>query len=148
VVICLGALTGQLGWRAHQSDQAKQDRALFLEVGRQGALNLTTIDYARVDADVQRILDAATGGFHDDFQQRAQPFVAVVKQAQSKTEGTITAAGLESSSRDDGQVLVAVAVKTTYAGVPEQQPHAWRMRIDVHRVGTAAAKVSKVEFVA
>jgi Mce-associated membrane protein len=148
MVIALTPLTGWLGWRAHQSHKAEQVRALFLEVGRQGALNLTTIDYTRVDADVQRILDSATGGFHDQFQHRAQPFVQVVKQAQSKTQGTITAAGLESSSGDDGQVLVAVSVKATYAGAPEEQPHAWRMRIGVHRVGIAAAKVSNVEFVA
>jgi Mce-associated membrane protein len=148
MVIVLAALTGWLGWRAQQSHETAQDRALFLEVGRQGALNLTTIDYTRVDADVQRILDSATGGFHDEFQQRAQPFVQVVKQAQSKTQGTVTAAGLESSTADDGQMLVAVSVKATYGGAPEQQPHAWRMRISVHRVGAAAAKVSNVEFVA
>jgi Mce-associated membrane protein len=148
MVIALAALTAWLGWQAQQSHKAEQDRALFLEVGRQGALNLTTIDYTRVDADVQRILDSATGGFHDEFQQRAQPFVQVVKQAQSKTQGTVTAAGSESSSGDDGQVLVAVLVKATYGGAPEEQPHAWRMRISVHRVGAAAAKVSNVEFVA
>jgi Mce-associated membrane protein len=95
---------------------------------------------------VARILDSATGTFHDDFQKRSQPFIQVVKQAQSKTEGTVTAAGLESVNGDSAQVLVAVSVKTTNAGAPEQQPHAWRMRIDVQKVNDGV-KVSNVGFV-
>jgi Mce-associated membrane protein len=145
-VVVLAGLTGWLGFRAYKSHQADEQRKLFLEVGRQGALNLTTIDWQEADADVQRILDAATGTFYDDFQKRAQPFVEVVKQAQSKSVGTIAEAGLESESKDGAQVLVAVTVKTSNAGAPDQQPRAWRMRIFVEKVGNEA-KVSNVEFV-
>jgi Mce-associated membrane protein len=117
-------------------------------VGRQGALNLTTIDFQHADSDVQRILDSATGTFYDDFQKRAQPFVEVVKQAQSKSVGTIAEAGLEPQSitANGAQVLVAVTVKTSNAGAPEQAPRAWRMRITVQKVGDDA-KVANVEFV-
>jgi Mce-associated membrane protein len=146
MVVSLAALTGWLGFRTYQSQQAEAQRSLFLEVGRQGALNLTTISYTEAEADVARILDSATGTFHDDFQKRSQPFIEVVKQAQSKTEGTVTAAGLESVNGDSAQVLVAVSVKTTNAGAPEQQPHAWRMRIDVQKVNDGV-KVSNVGFV-
>jgi len=145
-VVVLAGLTGWLGFRAYKSHQADEQRKLFLEVGRQGALNLTTIDWQEADADVQRILDAATGTFYDDFQTRAQPFVEVVKQAQSKSVGTIAEAGLESESNDGAQVLVAVTVKTSNAGAPDQQPRAWRMRIFVQKVGDDA-KVSNVVFV-
>jgi Mce-associated membrane protein len=145
-VVALAALTGWLGFRTYQSHQAEEQRNLFLQVGRQGALNLTTIDFQQADQDVQRILDSATGTFYDDFQKRAQPFVEVVKQAQSKSVGTIAEAGLESESADGAQVLVAVTVKTSNAGAPDQAPRAWRMRISVQKVGDEA-KVSNVEFV-
>jgi Mce-associated membrane protein len=145
-VVVLAGLTGWLGFRAYKSHQADEQRKLFLEVGRQGALNLTTIDWQHADADVQRIVDSATGTFYDDFQKRAQPFVEVVKQAQSKSVGTIAEAGLESESNDGAQVLVAVTVKTSNAGAPDQPPRAWRMRISVQKVGNEA-KVSNVEFV-
>ncbi|CAA0131934.1 putative protein [Mycolicibacterium vanbaalenii] len=145
-VVALAGLTGWLGYRAYESTQAEAQRNLFLQVGRQGALNLTTINFETAEADVQRILDSATGTFYDDFQQRAQPFVEVVKQAQSKSEGTIAEAGLESSSEREAQVLVAVSVRTTNAGAPEQEPRAWRMRLLVEQVGDEA-KVSNVEFV-
>ena len=148
LVLALGGLTGWLGFRAYESRKAEDQRNLFLQVGRQGALNLTTIDWEHADADVQRILDSATGTFYDDFQRRAQPFVDVVKQAQSKSVGTISEAGLESESEsgDEAQVLVAVTVKTSNAGAPEQEPRAWRMRISVQKVGDEA-KVANVEFV-
>jgi Mce-associated membrane protein len=146
VVVALAGLTGWLGFRTYQSHQADEERNLFLQVGRQGALNLTTIDWQQADANVQRILDSATGTFYDDFQKRAGPFVEVVKQAQSKSVGTIAEAGLESESDNGAQVLVAVTVKTSNAGAPEQAPRAWRMRISVQKVGDDA-KVSNVEFV-
>jgi Mce-associated membrane protein len=146
VVLTLGGLVGWLSFRAYQSHQLDTQRKVFLQVGRQGALNLTTIDYQHVDNDVKRILDSATGKFYDDFQQRSQPFTEVVKQVKSKSVGTVTEAGLESESKDEAQVLVAVAVNTTVEGQPEQQPRAWRMRILVQKVGEDT-KVSNVEFV-
>jgi Mce-associated membrane protein len=146
LVLALGGLSGWLGFRAYESHQADEQRKLFLQVGRQGALNLTSINFENAEADVQRILDSATGTFYDDFQKRAQPFIDVVKQAQSKSVGTIAEAGLESNSENDADVLVAVTVKTSNAGAPEQEPRAWRMRISVQKVGDEA-KVSNVEFV-
>ncbi len=145
-VIAVSGLIAWLGYRTYESHQAQQQDQLFIQVARQGAMNLTTIDYTRVDADVQRILDSATGQFRNDFQKRSQPFIDVVRQAQSKSEGTIVEAALESQQGDQAQVLVAVTVKTSNAGAAEQQPRAWRMRISVQRVGNNA-KVSNVEFV-
>jgi Mce-associated membrane protein len=146
VVLGLAGLVGWLGWQAYQSHHIAAQRALFVQVARQGAVNLTTIDFAHAENDVQRILDSATGLFYDDFSKRSQPFVEVVKQAQSKSQGTVTEAGLESETSTDAQVLVAVSVKTSSAGAAEQAPRAWRMRISVHKVGDQP-KVSNVEFV-
>ena len=146
VLVVLGALFGWLGYRDYQTRQAGHQHDLFLQVGRQAALNLTTISADQADTDVARVLDSATGTFHDDWAQRAPAFVEMVQKAQSKSEGTVTAAGLESEASDRARVLVAVSVKTTNAGAPQQQPRAWRMRIDVQKVGNDA-KVANVEFV-
>jgi len=144
--VALAGLVGWLGVQAYQSHQRDQQRALFVQIARQGAVNLTTIDYTHADADVQRILDSATGTFYDDFAKRSQPFIDVVKQAKSTSQGTVTESGLASTERDTAQVLVAVTVNTSSAGAQEQQPRAWRMRISVQRLGDEA-KVSNVEFV-
>lgn len=146
VVVALAGLTGWTGFRAYKAYQGEKQRELFLQVGRQGAINLTTIDWEHAEADVQRVLDSATGTFYDDFQNRSAPFVEVVKQAQSKSVGTISEAGLESASSDEAKVLVAVSVNTSNLGAPQQEPRAWRMRLTVTKVGDDA-KVSNVEFV-
>lgn len=145
-VVALTGLGGWLGHRAYQFHHAQQQRNQFVQVGRQAAINLTTISFTEADADTQRIIDSATGPFRDDFQKRSPAFVEVVKQVQAKTEGTVTEAGLESDTNDQAKVLVAVTVKTSNAGAAEQQPRHWRMRITVQKVGDDA-KVSQVEFI-
>lgn len=145
VVIALATLAGWLGFRLYHLQQARTERNAYVQVGKQAALNLTTIDWQNADADVRRIIDGATGQFYDDFTKRSQPFIAVVKQTKSTTIGTVTEAALESQTAGTAQVLVAVSVKTTNA-VPDQPPRAWRMRISVQQVGDQP-KVSNVEFV-
>lgn len=145
IVATLAGLSGWLGYRAYQKHDVQARQSLYVATARQGAMNLTTINFTQVDADVQRILDLATGAFRDDFEQRSKPFMEVVKAAQSKSEGTVTDAGLESQRGDSAQVLVAVAVKSRTAG-GEEAPREWRMRIEVRSVGDDA-KVSNVVFV-
>lgn len=146
VVLALAATVGWLGFRAYHSHQDQVGRQMFLQVGRQCALNLTTIDWQHAEADVQRVLDSATGEFYDQFSKRKQPFIDVVKKAQSKSVGTITEAGVESESDNKAQVLVAVSIKTTNLGADDQPPREWRMRISVEKSG-GEAKISNVAFV-
>lgn len=145
-ILALSGVVGWLGFRTYQLRQEQAQREMFLQVGRQGAVNLTTIDWHSVNSDIQRILDSATGAFYDDFSKRSQPFIDVVKKVQSKSVGTVTEAGLESLSRNEARVLVAVSVKTSNLGDEDQPPRGWRMRIDVQKVDDGA-KVSNVLFV-
>jgi Mce-associated membrane protein len=146
-ILALLGVAGWLGYRVHEDHQEQAQRNLYVQVARQTAINLTTINYTEVDADIKRVLDSATGGFHEEFQNRSKPFVEVVKKVQSKTEGTIAESGLLTYTKDQAQVLVAVAVKTSMAAAPaDQEPRRWRMRLTVDKTGDGA-KVSNVEFV-
>jgi Mce-associated membrane protein len=163
-LLAVGGLAGWLGVQAHRAEQSKQDKELYLQVARQGAMNLTTIDYQEADTDIQRILDSATGSFYEDFSQRSAPFVEVVKQTQSKTVGTVTEAGLESADGNQAQAIVAVNVTTSNntagannapgpnngggpnAAAAPQAPRIWRMRLSMQRVGQDV-KISNVSFV-
>lgn len=146
MAVGIAALGGWFGFRDYQTHRIQQERELLIQVGRQGALNLTTIDWQHADADIQRILDSATGAFYEDFSKRSKPFVEVVQKAQSKSVGTVTEAGLESQSGDQAQVLVAVSVKTTSLAAAEPDSRHWRMRISVQKIGSDA-KISNVAFV-
>lgn len=146
LVTVLIALCGWLGYRVNQDSQENRLRATLIQVAKQGAVNLTTIDYLTAESDVQRIIDSATGEFAEDFRARSTPFIDVVKQAKSQSVGTVTEAGLESVSGQQGRVLVSVTVKTISDGRVEEQPRYWRMRMTVSQQ-TDGAKVADVEFV-
>ena len=135
-----------LGYRDYQIRHAEHRADEMVQAARAGMLSLTTIDHEHVDDDVQRILDASTGSFRDDFEQRAKPFADAARKAQSKSIGTVTAAGVESAAVSEGQVLLAMTVMTSNRGVPETLPKAWRTRVTVTATD-AGYKVSRVEFV-
>ncbi|UQB93143.1 MULTISPECIES: hypothetical protein [Mycobacterium] len=143
--IAIAALCGWLGFQLYQSQRDQQQVERFLQAGRQAALNLTTISFTEVDVDVQRVLDSATGEFHDDFQKRSQPFIDLVKQTRTETKGKVTAAGLESQHGNQARVLVAVSVDTSTGGTHEEQVRMWRMHIDLMQVGNDVL-VSNVGF--
>jgi Mce-associated membrane protein len=141
--VVLAGLVGWLGFRAYEAHSLEAQRNLFVEAAQQGAVNLSTVDYQHADADAQRILDSTTGKFYDSFSRRKQSYIDNAKRARSKSVGTVTDAGLESRSADQGRVLVAVTVSSSD---PAQEQQFWRMRITVKKMGDAA-KVSDVVFV-
>lgn len=146
LVVALAALTGWLGYGFYQVHHEQQRRDMFVETARQGATNLTSIDWEHAEDDIQRVLDSSTGRFYDDFERRSKSFLDVVKQIKSKSVGTVTASGLESYSDDKADVLMSVTVRSTNAGVPEQAPQVWRMVLTVQDID-GKAKVSNVEFI-
>jgi Mce-associated membrane protein len=146
LVVALAALTGWLGYGFYQVHHEQQRRDMFMETARQGALNLTSIDWEHAEDDIQRVLDTSTGRFYDDFEKRSKSFLDVVKQIKSKSEGTVTSSGLESYSSGNANVLVSVTIRSTNAGVPQQAPQVWRMVLTVQDVD-GRAKVSNVEFI-
>lgn len=146
VIVALASLAGWSTFSWQQQDKEQVTRTEVLDAARQGATALTTIDAADIDADVKTILEASTGKFHDSFEERSVPFVEAVRQAQSKTEGTVTAAGIEKLDGAQAQVLVTVSVKTSNSGQPDQEPRSWRMRINVDK-DAERMKMSDVQFV-
>lgn len=146
VLLLAVALTGWAGWRDIDIRRSERAREQMVQAAREGLLALTAVDHREVDAGVQRILDASTGDFHDDFARRADSFKQAARQAQSTSVGTVTEAGLESVDGDRGRVLVALTVMTSNRGVPERKPKAWRTRATVQRTPDGF-KVAAVEFV-
>lgn len=134
------------GWREVEGRRADEARRQMVAAGRAGLLALTTIDHTEIDRDVERILDASTGAFYDDFAQRAESFKAAARKVQSTSVGTVREAGLESVDGDSARVLVAMTVMTSNRGQPEQQPKSWRTRVTVTRTPDGF-KVAEVEFV-
>jgi Mce-associated membrane protein len=147
VVAAALCVTAVVQWRGLQDEQgALSERQAFLQAGRQGALNLTTIRWDNADSDVQRILDGAADPFRKDFADRSKSFIAVVKEAKSTSTGEITEAGIASVDANIAQVVVSATVKTSNVGAAEQEPRAWRMKVTVEEKDNRML-VTNVEFV-
>ncbi|MGV9827161.1 hypothetical protein [Gordonia sp. NPDC003429] len=59
---------------------------------------------------VQRILDGATGTFHDEFAQSAQSYTEFVERTGTVAHATVTGTGVAARSGDAATVLVAATV--------------------------------------
>jgi Mce-associated membrane protein len=147
VLICLFALaSGVMLWKDHDATDREQRSANFIAGARQGVVNMTSLDFNRAKEDVQRVLDSSTGQFKDDFQQRAKDFTAVVEQSKVVTQGTVTAAAVESMDEHSASVLVSATSRITNSAGAKDEPRMWRLRVTVTEEG-GQYKMSKLDFV-
>jgi Mce-associated membrane protein len=133
ILICAFiAASAYMMWQRHEITERNQ--------------NITSLDFNRAKEDVQRVIDSSTGQFRDDFQQRAKDFTTVVEQSKVVTEGTVTAAALQSIDGNSALVLVAATSRITNAAGAKDEPRRWRLRVTVTEEG-GQYKVSKLEFI-
>jgi Mce-associated membrane protein len=147
LLICafVGA-SGYMLWQDRETTQRAQRTANFVAGARQGIINMTSLDFNKAKEDVQRVLDSSTGQFRDEFQQRAKDFTTVVEQSKVVTQGTVTAAALESMDEHSASVLVSATSLITNSAGAKEEPRAWRFRVTVTEDG-GQYKMSKVDFV-
>ena len=146
LIICFAGASGYMMWQHRDATERQQRAARFVAGARQGVVNMTSLDFRKAKEDVQRVVDSSTGEFKDDFQQRAKDFTTVVEQSKVVTEGTVTAAALESMDEHSASVLVSATSKITNAAGAKDEPRAWRLRVAVTEDG-GQYKMSKVDFV-
>ncbi|MET4046715.1 MULTISPECIES: hypothetical protein [unclassified Rhodococcus (in: high G+C Gram-positive bacteria)] len=148
VVVVLALLAGGvylfLANRATSAEDAQAER--FVQTARQTVLNLTTIHPDSAQEDVDRLLAGASGDFKAEFEGREGPFVDVVKQARVDSNGEIIEAGIENSSDDTADVLVAARAMVKNSDAEEPQPRDFRLRVTVADDGDVMT-ASRVEFV-
>lgn len=135
-----------MAWRYHAAAQDRERAAQFSAVARQGVVNMTTLDFTTPERDVARVLDGATGEFHDDFARRVDDFISVVRDSKVVTKGTVKSTAVESMTDSSAVVLVAATSTVTNAGGAKDEPRNWRLSVTVTRDGDQL-KMSKVEFI-
>lgn len=148
-MVLIGALLSASGYITVQHHAAVQDRqrtAAFIAAAKQGVIDMTSIDFQHAEADIQRVLDSATGQFKDDFAKEANDFVMASKQSQVVSRGVVNTAGVESMDRDSAVVLVsATSFVTNLAGAKEES-RSWRLRVTVAKDGDQI-KMAKLVYV-
>jgi Mce-associated membrane protein len=148
------AIIGGFAWLSvymelqhRDATQRQQREAAFVAAARQGVIYMTSLDFNKARADVQRLIDTTTGEFRDDFQQRADDFASVVAQSKAITEGTVNGAAIESVDGNSAAVLVLATSRITNSPPgKDEPPKTWRLKVTVTDVG-GHYKMSKVEYV-
>jgi Mce-associated membrane protein len=147
LLICGLVVFASLMLWQHKRVSMQQARAAeFVGAAQDGVVALLSIDYTHAKADVQRIIDASTGTFRDDFTRDADSWVKTAEDSKTVTKGSISAAALETVTGDSATVLLAASSKVTNANGAQEDPRAWRMSVTVVRDGDRL-KMSNVEFV-
>lgn len=145
VIALVAAVAG--GVAAAGPASADRERKEAVAAARQVAINLTSMKADTADADLQRLLDSATGEFRSEFADRQQPFVEIVKRAEVDTTGEAVAAGLDNLEGDRARVLVAVHSTVRNSAAAEGEPREYRLGITLDQVD-GRWLASKVDFIA
>ena len=145
-IAALLTLSGYMIWEHREAERLRQLDAEYSAAARQSVVTLMSLNFNNAEADVQRIIDNATGEFRDDFEAQAQDFVQVAKDSKVITEVSVNATGVESMTDDTAVVLVAASSRVTNSGGANQEPRTWRLSVSLQREGDQL-KMSKVEFV-
>ncbi len=125
----------------------QQRQEAFVAGAKQRVLDMISLDFHRAKADVQRVIDGSTGEFKDDFENRANDFIAVVEQSKAVTEGTVNGAAVESMGDNSAVVLVAATSRVTNSPPgKDEPPRIWRLKVTITDVG-GKYKMSKVEYI-
>jgi len=120
----------------------------YVDTGKAFALALVMVNAETVDADVDRVLDGATGEFRDGLQRGAAKMKKDTADEGKHTEAEVTGAGIASFDPDAGEaeVLVSLTTKTTNNTHAPREDALQRLTVTVVDTG-GAYKVSGVEFV-
>lgn len=99
------------------------------------------------EADVDWILDNATGKFHDQFAKTRDTFVQTLKATGVTTTASAKSVALKSIDYHDESavVLIAATAQPRNDSVGDQAPRNWRLIVTVEKVD-GAFKASNVEF--
>lgn len=117
--------------RLSDASEREDRRAEILQAARQRAVNFTTLDYRRLDRDLGRVLDGATGKFRTQFEEGTTDLRSLVTENQAVSSGEVLEAGIVSDDEDSARVLVVADSTVTNAADPQPQKRHYRLQLDL-----------------
>jgi Mce-associated membrane protein len=122
--------------KSHLDDRDALDaaRSAAVAAARQEIVNLDSLSWDTVDADLKRVLDGATGTFKDQFSRAQKDLKPVVVQRKSQSSGQVLFAGVVRADTDTATVLVAVdrTVKDSTDPAGAVAHDRWRVDLEKH----------------
>jgi Mce-associated membrane protein len=146
VVVTVLAIISVSRWQdQHRAEGLRQDA---LAAAKQAAVNFVSISESTVDADMQRIIDGATGDFKDQYVSNRATFKDQVVANKASSTGTVLRAAILSSDSDSAVVLVALDATVKNTGTPDGKLSHYRMQLSMAKdAGTGRWLVAQLDFV-
>ncbi len=136
VLLAASSLALAVTVRSHVNDRDALDSARNAAVAaaRQEIVNLDSLSWTTIDADLARVLEGATGTFKDQFGRAQTDLKTVVVQRKSISRGTVLFAGVVRADTDTATVLVAVdrTVKDSTDTKGAVAHDRWRVDLEKH----------------
>lgn len=110
-----------------------QDRQAVLNLARQQAVTLTTVNPKNVKEQMRLLLAHSTGEFRRQFDAASPTFAKVVNDGEVSSKGTVAEAGVVSLSDDRSSVLVALNSTVRNSETDEDEPRNYRLRVDLEK---------------
>ncbi|WP_327087717.1 hypothetical protein OIE66_36175 [Nonomuraea sp. NBC_01738] len=134
IVLAGAALWG--GGQLRDEQAADDDRQAALDAAGTHAVNLLSLNYQSVDADLGRILATSTGAARAEYAANAGRLKETTLANKVVQHGVLRARGLESMAGGTAKVLVVADVEIRWDGsknAPQERFYRWSM--DVTKVG-------------
>ena len=133
--------------RSHRAVEVdRQHAAQYSAAARQGVVNMMAINYNTAQADVQRVLDSATGRFKEDFESTSKDLVKALQDGKIVTDVDVKSVAVQSMTDESAVVLVSAVSHRGDPKAADRDPRTWRAVVTVDRDGDQI-KISNLEFV-
>ncbi len=146
VVVGLVVITAQQGLSVLDKNGKATERDRALAVARQQAINLGSIDYRNLQADIQRILTGSTGQFRDTFSSGASQITQGATQQKTVSTVQQSHVALVSFSGSSAEAIVSLSTVTTSVNAKQGQANTYRYQMELSKVG-GRWLLSKMELV-
>ncbi|MDP9846808.1 hypothetical protein [Streptosporangium lutulentum] len=147
LIVALLAAAFWIGRDLRDAQAAADDRQAAMRVAGVHAVNLLSVSYQSVDADIKRILDTSTGAARAEYARTAAELKETTVKEKVVQAGALRATGLVSLKGTTAQVMVVGDTLIRMDGgknAPQERFYRWNM--EVTKVG-GVWLVSKAEVV-
>jgi Mce-associated membrane protein len=129
ITVVVAVLVGVASWRlATAPDHYSDDDFVAATTERVSLLlEADSSDPTRA----RRILSGATGEFHDSFAQSADAYSQYIESARTRGSGAVDGVALARRDGESALMLVAASVRITTADGTDDEPSAFRMRVQM-----------------
>jgi Mce-associated membrane protein len=130
VVVLLAAAVAWLVVQERDAQARADERQAVLQVAGAHAVNLLSLNYETIEADVARILATSTGAARAEYEAGADKLKDTTTANKVVQEGVLRAAGLVSVTGGTAKALVVADVEIRWDGsksAPQERFYRWAM---------------------